>query len=85
MTDLKQAAQQALEALESAHPKPHNEDVRAHYEAITALRAALEQPEQQCSGCGKSDPGYALYCVECIEKTILPALAQPEQEAKGQA
>jgi len=46
MSDLKQAAQQALEALESAHPKPYNEDVRAHYEAIAALRAALDAQEE---------------------------------------
>ena len=45
MSDLRAAAQQALEALEQAHPKPYNEDVRAHVEAITALKAALEQPE----------------------------------------
>ena len=46
MTTLREAAQQALEALEQAHPKPYNEHVRAHVEAITTLRAALEQPEQ---------------------------------------
>jgi hypothetical protein len=45
MSDLKKAAQQALEALEKAHPKPYNEDVREHCAAITALRAALTQPE----------------------------------------
>jgi hypothetical protein len=47
MNDLRAAAQQALEALEQAHPKPYNEDVRAHVEAITALRAALAQEEQE--------------------------------------
>ena len=47
MTTLREAAQQALEALEKAHPKPYNEDIRAHVEAIVALRAALEQPEQE--------------------------------------
>jgi hypothetical protein len=45
--NLREAAQQALEALEEAHPKPYNEDVRAHYEAITALRTALAEPEQE--------------------------------------
>lgn len=42
MSDLRKAAQQALEALETKgehHPKV--------YEAITALRAALAQPEQE--------------------------------------
>jgi hypothetical protein len=50
MTDLRTAAQQALEALESlftlqvdyARPKQCGD-------AITALRAALEQPEQTCN------------------------------------
>jgi hypothetical protein len=41
MTDLRAAAQQALEALEQAHPEPYDTDIRAHVEAITALRAAL--------------------------------------------
>lgn len=43
---------------------------------IATLEAALGQPEQQCSGCGKTDPGWALYCVECIEGKIRPALEQ---------
>jgi len=51
MTDLRDAAQQALEALELlAQPtKTNNETPRykAHKAAITTLRAALEQPEQE--------------------------------------
>ncbi len=51
MTTLREAAQQALEALELlAQPtKTNNETPRykAHKAAITALRAALEQPEQE--------------------------------------
>jgi hypothetical protein len=53
MRDLRTAAQQALEALESAHPKPYNEDVRAHYEAIAALRAALDAQEAYAIGLAK--------------------------------
>ena len=40
MSDLRTAAQQALEAMESADFDPHSSD--AIYKAITALRAALE-------------------------------------------
>lgn len=39
--------QQALEALEEAHPKPYNESVISHVEAITALRTAIEAAEKQ--------------------------------------
>jgi hypothetical protein len=42
-----EAAKQALEALEKAHPKPYNESVISHVEAITALRTAIEQAEKQ--------------------------------------
>ena len=38
---------QALEALEEAHPKPYNESVISHVEAITALRAAIAEAEKQ--------------------------------------
>jgi flagellin-specific chaperone FliS len=41
------AMKQALEALEEAHPKPYNESVTAHVEAITSLRQAIEQAEKQ--------------------------------------
>ena len=41
------AMKQALEALEEAHPKPYNESVISHVEAITALRTAIEQAEKQ--------------------------------------
>jgi len=57
MTDLRQAAQQALEALCSAvEPKKGKVYARGfepidcyamHEQAITALREALEQPEQR--------------------------------------
>ena len=54
MSDLRAAAQQALEALKSSTPKPRNEDDdyaekgwKEHYAAITALRAALAEPVQE--------------------------------------
>ena len=43
MTDLRQAAQQALEALENSSPDQYPEDAGVFYDAITALKAALEQ------------------------------------------
>ena len=53
MTDLRQAAQQALEALESGHFA----DPIFAGETITLLQAALEQPEQEqtmfCLTCNK--------------------------------
>ena len=45
ITTLRTAAQQALEALESAEVDPHSSD--AVYKAITALRAALAEPVQE--------------------------------------
>jgi hypothetical protein len=47
MTDLRTAAQQALEALEKTHTQPGCEQWRAERRASVALRAALEQPEQE--------------------------------------
>jgi len=45
MTDLRQAAQQALEALERYQVK--RQDFDRFADEITALKAALEQPEQE--------------------------------------
>ena len=45
MTTLREAAQQALEAMEIAEVDPHASD--AVYKAITALRAALAEPVQE--------------------------------------
>ena len=42
-----EAMKQALEALEAAHPKPYNESVISHVEAITALRTAIAEAEKQ--------------------------------------
>lgn len=46
MSDLRKAAQQALEALKKSHPYSNsNIDLDKHSESITALRAAIVQPE----------------------------------------
>jgi hypothetical protein len=51
MNDLKKAAQQALEALENTTPTGWNmERDKQFFAAITALRAALKQPEPMCVG-----------------------------------
>jgi hypothetical protein len=42
-----EAMKQALEALEEAHPKPYNESVISHVEAIAALRTAIAEAEKQ--------------------------------------
>jgi hypothetical protein len=47
MTDLKKAAQQALEALEKTHTQPGCEQWQAERKASVALRAALAQQEQE--------------------------------------
>ena len=84
MTDLRQAAQQALEALENinkAMPFPVGK------QAITALRTALAQPEQQAKPCIGKDPrcpcqdGDACHYRDCGSTKALPVpVAQPEQE-----
>lgn len=88
MSTLREAAQQALEALESAHPKPYNEDVRAHYEAITALRAALAQPEPR-NQCGETCERATL-CAVCAreveqEEATCKAALQVEPEGGRQS
>jgi hypothetical protein len=47
MADLRQAAQQALEALEKTHTQPGCEQWQAERKASVALRAALAQEEQE--------------------------------------
>jgi hypothetical protein len=42
-----EAMKQALEALEEAHPKPYNESLISHVEAITALRTAIAEADEQ--------------------------------------
>ena len=74
MTDLRKAAEMALDAL-------HNIDQSNNYDAIEALRQALAQPEEKMriDGSGKltTKPypdGYE------SERDFRKALAQPEQE-----
>ena len=46
MTNLRQAAQQALEALEQVNTSPHLQDCYHAFDGeITALRAALAEPQ----------------------------------------
>ena len=88
MTDLKKAAQQALEALESGL------DVDPIFagETITALKAALEQPEQ-CMAHGECFGGQCIYTsqsgqpeqdTDCHAQGICQrsgySIGQPEQE-----
>ena len=47
MNPLRQAAQQALEALEKTHTQPGCEQWQAERKASVALRAALAQQEQE--------------------------------------
>jgi len=70
--NLRTAAQQALEALESCWEKGlTRKNWKQAEEAITALRTALEEPEQwHCDDCGGTDP-------ECPNK---PQRTEPEQE-----
>ena len=92
MTDLRQAAQQALEALQYGKPN----------KAITILREALErehamhelarlgqeiEQEQQAEPCIGKDPrcpcqdGDACHYKDCVDTKALPVpVAQPEQE-----
>jgi hypothetical protein len=46
MTTLREAAQQALEALEKTHTQPGCDQWQAERKASVALRAALEQPNE---------------------------------------
>jgi len=50
-----EAMRQALEALEEAHPKPYNESVISHVEAITALRTAIAFEESRVAEAEKSN------------------------------
>jgi uncharacterized protein YyaL (SSP411 family) len=51
MTTLREAAQQALEALENSSPDQYPEDAGVFYDAKDALRAALEQPHCATQDC----------------------------------
>ena len=78
MSDLRTAAQQALEALEQSETwvpdegfgMRRREAERKHEAAITALRAALEQPDRAQK---MRDAGYT-------RRPTLREMAEPEQE-----
>ncbi len=77
MTNLQQAAKQALEALDEIHPgnmTPMAE--QAWKKAITALRAALAEPERS-NQCGETCERAKL-CAICAS-----GIAEPEQEPVG--
>jgi hypothetical protein len=71
MTDLRQAAQRALEALKSAAIFVDSfRGQKATQEAITALRKALEQPEQEPVAClSKTQAKAILDLALDLEKT----------------
>jgi hypothetical protein len=78
MTDLRQAAQQALEALERADK---DDFWREQRDAITALKAALEQPEQEPKHVVKSNGRHSPLLTHMMNKQdTTPPAAQPEQE-----
>ena len=75
MTTLRQAAQQALEALE---PMQNNRDDTAIQRTITALRAALAQQEQDWSMLQATQESLREHMSEI--NRLRAALAQQEQE-----
>lgn len=64
MTDLRQAAQQALDALENSSPDQYPEDAGVFYDAITALRTALEQQQAEPVGMRMPKVGDKVICLE---------------------
>ena len=77
MTTLRQAAQQALEALECMIDdlmyKDHKRVIDISNVAITALRTALEQPEQQAEPVCPECKAAVLYeCVACSSNNYPP-------------
>ena len=94
MTDLRQAAQQALKALEDLQGGCTDSDdgtVEALTvwcpEVITALRKALEQPEQEpvaCRFCHDKKGCWTWQCYSCgeiddVQKPAPPAAQRPWQ------
>jgi len=77
MVTLRQAAQQALEALEiSAVTVDSFRVQKATQEAITALRNALEQPEQEPT-CPECKAAVLYECVACSSNNYT---SKPQQE-----
>jgi hypothetical protein len=83
MTDLRQAAQQALEALENTSPLGFNmESDKKFHAAITALKAALEQPEQEPVkdiGVEQDKRNWLARVAAMMTRDTAPPAAQPEQ------
>ena len=80
MTDLRDAARQALEALESTQLFAAHEHYprRRVADAQDALRAALEQPKQEVKGCDHCNhPLYAAIKCRVCGRVTEP---EPEQE-----
>jgi len=82
MSALKQAAQQALEALEDIGMKHHENTCEVlHRDVYEALKAALAEPVQEqpiCDECGrKKADGWALYCVDCMKPVFAPPQRKP--------
>ncbi|MEY4345280.1 MAG: hypothetical protein RL032_1112 [Pseudomonadota bacterium] len=93
MTDLRQAAQQALEALEHHSAIKHPQQIHYRDTAIAALRTALEQPEQEAEPVawmvtygGLTHIKYTLpsKVVDTHYQPLYttPPAAQPEQQAE---
>jgi hypothetical protein len=78
MSNLRDAARQALEALEYIHTETTAEEDNLIHTAIAALRSALEQQEQEPGFWGR----VAARQSDKIKQleTALAALKQPEQE-----
>ena len=80
MTDLRQAAQQALEALEWHYRQGHSDTLgglrlKIDEKTIRVLKAALEQPQQEPTwvGCGECD------CIFPCTNGQARCIRQPEQ------
>jgi hypothetical protein len=65
--------QQALEALENSSPDQYPEDAGVFYDAKDALKAALEQPEQE--PLSDEDP-----CAASMARANSRCRTQPERE-----
>jgi len=84
MADLRQAAQQALEALEKTHTQPGCEQWQAERKASVALRAALAHQDEpdlsRCPQCnGPADNGFdrsippsPYLCTKCMAEPVEP-------------
>jgi hypothetical protein len=87
MTNLRQAAQQALVALEAAEELAGKHDAQLEYgfhQTITALRTALEQQAEPCIGKDPRCPcqdGDACHYKDCGDTKALPVPQEQEPSA----